>query len=115
MRAELRSLDYLEDDLRAFEDEAFCITVTAIIGAVGERGADNCNFEGCSPEWLRAELASDRVVSGQYRLIMAEFDLPALERFVAKRVRRAEGPDWPSVAEKLAAWSHWEFEGFTPS
>ena len=44
---------------------------------------------------------------------MAEFDFPALERFVAKRVGQTEGPDWDSIVTKLAAWGRWEFEGMT--
>ena len=114
MRAELRSLDYFESDLSSIEGEAFCINVTATIGAVGERGGDDFTLEVCSPAWLQAELESDQVVSGQYRLIMEEFDFPLLERFVAKRVGQTEGPDWLSVAKKLAAWSCWEFEGLPP-
>ena len=114
MRAELRSLDYFESDLSSFDGDAFCVNITATIGAVGERGGDDFNFEVCSPAWLRAELESDQVVSGQYRLVMAEFDFPALERFVAQRVGQTEGPDWDSIATKLSAWSRWEFEGLTP-
>ncbi|MDP4574803.1 Imm8 family immunity protein [Qipengyuania sp. G39] len=114
MRAELRSLDYFESDLSSFEEEAFCVNVIATIGAVGERGGDDFTFEVCSPAWLRSALETDEVVSGQYRLIMAEFDFPALERFVAKRVGQTEGSDWNSIATKLAAWSRWEFEGMTP-
>ena len=112
MRAELRSLDYFESDLSSSDGDAFCVTVTATIGAVGGRGGDNFDFEVCSPAWLRAELASDHVVSGRYRLIMAEFDFPVLERFVAKRVGQTEGPDWDSVATKLSAWTRWEFENY---
>lgn len=112
MRAELRSLDYFESDLCSSDEDAFCVTVTATIGAVGGHGGDNFDFEVCSPSWLRAELEPDQVVSGQYRLIMAEFDLPTLERFVAKRVGQTEGPDWDSVATKLSAWSRWEFENY---
>ena len=115
MRAELRSLDYFEADLESFEGEAFHITVTATIGPVGEQGADNFDFDVCSPEWLRVQLESDHVVSGRYMLIMADFDLPTLQRFVEKRVRQAEGSDWPSVAEKLMAWSRWEFDGMASS
>ena len=111
MRAELRSLDYFESDLSSFEGEAFCVIVTATIGAFGERGGDDFTFEVCSPAWLRSALKTDEVVSGQYRLIMAEFDFPALERFVAKRAGQTEGPDWDSIARKLGAWARWEFEG----
>ena len=113
MRAELRSLDYFESDLSSFEGDAFRVIVTATIGAVGERGGDDFILEVCSPAWLRSALETEEVVSGQYRLIMAEFDFPALERFVAKRVGQTKGPDWDSIAKKLGAWARWEFEGMT--
>ena len=116
MRAELRALGSVDVDLRSYvpEEEAFCITVTAEIGAVGEAGADNFDFDVCSPQWLEAALQNDMVVSGRHKLFMSGFNLAALEAYVAKRVRQADGPDWPSIAEKLGRWSRWEFEDYTP-
>ena len=114
MRAELKSLDSVDVDLRSYvpEHEAFCVTVIARIGAVGDVGADNFNFDVCSPQWLATEFASFDVVSGRHKLFMSNFNFDALEAYVTKRVRQAEGPDWPSVAEKLSRWSHWEFEDY---
>ncbi len=116
MRAELRALNCVHEDLRTYfpADEAFCITVTAEIGRLGGQGADNFDFDVCSPQWLEAALETDKVVSGRHKLFMIGFDLSALEAYVVKRVRQAEGPDWPSVAEKLGRWSHWEFEDYRP-
>lgn len=115
MRAELRALESVDADLRSYrpEAEAFCITVTAEIGAVGETGANNFNFDVCSPQWLEAALESDEVISGRHKLFMAGFYLARLEAYVVKRVRQAEGPNWASVAEQPSRWSHWEFEDYT--
>ena len=114
MRAELKAMHSIDADLRSYvpKDEAFCITVTAEIGAVGKPGADNFNFDVCSPQWLEAALETDEVISGRGKLLMTGFRLATLEAYVIKRVRQAEGPDWASVAEKLSRWSHWEFEDY---
>lgn len=115
MRAELRDLDCIETDLDHFEGDAFHITVTATIGIVGEEGADYFTFDVCSPAWLQSELESEPVVSGQYMVIMAEFDFPVLKRFVDKKVSRTEGVDWHSIVQELKVWSRWEFDGMTLS
>jgi hypothetical protein len=114
MRAELKALDSVDVDLRSYvpEDEAFCISITAHIGAVGESGVDAFRFDVCSPQWLEAALQTDAVISGRHTLFMDGFRLGALEAYVVKRVRQAEGPDWPSVAEKLSRWAYWEFEDY---
>jgi hypothetical protein len=114
MRAELKSLDSLDVDLRSHvpDDEDFCISVTAQIGTIGGHGADCFDFEVCSPKWLELALETDTVVSGRHKLFMSTFSYEALEAYVVKRVHQAEGPDWPSVAEKLSRWGHWEFEDY---
>jgi hypothetical protein len=114
MRAELKLLSSVDVELRTYAppDESFCIQVTAEIGALGGRGAEIFLFEVCSPAWLERELQSDTVISGRRRLFMSSFSYDILEAYVLKRVRQAEGPDWQAVAEKLARWSHWEFEDY---
>jgi hypothetical protein len=114
MRAELKALTSVDVDLRSYipPDDAFCLAVTAEIGALGERGADNFQFDVCSPSWLEEALQADAVVSGRHKLFMSRYNYDALERYVLKRVHQAEGPDWSSVAEKLSRWGHWEFEDY---
>ena len=114
MRAELRSLYSVDVDIRTYipAEDAFCIGVTAEIGAVGEKGADNFEIEVCSPKWLDAALRDEAVVSGRHRLFMSGFNYGALEAYVLKRVQQAEGPDWASVADKLSRWAAWEFEDY---
>lgn len=114
MRAELRSLNSVHVDLKAYvpDDAAFCIQVTAEVGPLGGEGAELFQFEVCSPEWLEIRLQSDSIVSGRHRFFMAGFNYDILEAYVLKRVRQAEGPDWPSVAAKLSRWGYWEFEDY---
>lgn len=114
MRAKLKSLSSLDVDLATFapDDEAFCIAVIAEIGPLGESGAEIFQFQVCSPGWLSIELESDAIVSGRHRFFMKRYNYDALEAYVMKRVRQAEGADWCSVAEKLARLGHWEFEDY---
>lgn len=117
MQAELRSLFSTDvDDLRSFAPgDRFCITLHAQIGPSGLPGEESFDFDICSPLWLTAEVERDGVVSGRFRLFMAQFDYDAVERYVANRIAQATGADWDEVATKLARWSHWEFEDYTAS
>ena len=114
MRAELKSLSSVDVDLATYapQDEAFCIEVTAEIGPLGESGAEMFQFQVCSPGWLSLKLESDAIVSGRHRFFMSRYNYEALEAYVLKRVRQAEGADWCSVAEKLGRWGYWEFEDY---
>ena len=115
MIAELRALLTLEhepiDSVRA-ESDAFRISLRALVGSAGSEGEDSFDFDVCSPAWLDAQLDGDAVVSGRFLLIMRVFDARRIENYVRTRIAQASGDDWPSVAAKIARWSHWEFEDY---
>jgi hypothetical protein len=116
MRAELRELVTVEHgDLNAVRpaDDAFCVSLRALIGPVGAEGEESFDFHVCSPPWLEAELERHGILSGRFRLIARRFDAKQIESYVRKRIAQATGPDWPTVANKLARWSKWEFEDYT--
>ncbi|WP_344695307.1 Imm8 family immunity protein [Sphingomonas rosea] len=117
MRAELKGIHSVDAELESYvpDNDAFCVLVTAQIGTLGSKEADNFNFYVCSPQWLSLQLETDKVVSGRHHFFMSEFDLASLEAYVVKRVRQAEGADWAAIAAKLARWSHWEFEDYAGS
>ena len=118
MNAKLRTLFSSDvDDLSAYQpsDEAFCISVRALIGPAGEPGAESFDFDVCSPTWLAQAIARDGIVSGHHRFFMIAFNYDLLERHVLKLVSQASGADWHEVASKLIRWSHWEFEDYVPS
>lgn len=73
MRAELKSLDSYDHDLRSYvpEVEAFCVSINAMIGSPGGEGADLFRFDVCSPKWLEEALDGDPVVSGRHTLFMS--------------------------------------------
>lgn len=116
MRAELRELVTVEhDDLRAVRpaDDAFYVSLRALIGPAGSEGEESFDLDVCSPEWLEAELERYNIVGGRFLLITRNFDAKQVEAYVRKRIAQATGPDWPTVAAKLARWSRWEFEDYT--
>ena len=116
MRAELRQLLTIEhgDLAEAYPvDDAFCVSLRALIGAVGEPGEESFDFDVCSPAWLQRELELYPVLSGRFTLIVADYNPSAIETYVRKRVAQATGPDWPTVAGILARWSRWEFEDYS--
>ena len=113
MRAELRELMTVEHgDLHAVRpaNDAFCVSVRALIGPVDAEGEESFDFDVCSPAWLEAELQRQSMLSGRFLLIARDFDAKQIESHVRKRIAQATGPDWPAVANKLARWSRWEFE-----
>lgn len=115
MRAELRQLLTIDhDDPNGVHptDDAFCISLRAIIGAADEVGEESFGFDVCSPAWLLAELERYPVISGRFLLIADHYDPTKVEEYVRKRVAQASGADWPTVAGKLARWSRWEFEDY---
>lgn len=115
MRAELRALASVDVDLRSYipEEEAFCITITAEIGAVGEAGADNFDFEVCYPQWLEAAGKRHGCQRSSHPLhvrlqsrgpgsIRGEASAPSGGTGLAFR----SGKAWPLEP--------WEFEDYTP-
>ncbi len=118
MPATLHALHSLDgDDLSAvsFGKEAFFLTVRALIGPAGEAGQETFDFDVCSVTWLQRELQNSDAVCGRFRLILEEFSVPAIERYVCDRVAQASGADWSEVAGKLAGWFRWEFDGYRTS
>ena len=116
MRAELRKLMTIEHgDLNAVRpaDDAFCVSLRALIGPVDAEGEESFDFDVCSPAWLEAELERHSILSGRFLLVARHFDAKQIETYVRKRIAQATGPDWPTVANKLARWSKWEFEDYT--
>jgi hypothetical protein len=103
------------DDLSGVRpaDDAFCVSLRALIGPAGLEGEESFDFDVCSPTWLEAELQRHGIVSGRCRLIARQFDPKQIEAYVRNRISQVTASDWPTLAEKLARWSRWEFEDYT--
>ncbi|MEL7687078.1 Imm8 family immunity protein [Citromicrobium bathyomarinum] len=115
IRPELRSLTgQTGEDVSDLFPISGCFnhTLLAEIGPQGMAGADEFQFEVCSPEWLERELDSYLILPGGPRLITKRFEPKTIEEYVQKRLLHAVGADWASVAAKLGQWSRWEFDNY---
>jgi hypothetical protein len=115
MQGELRSLTTVEgdliDDLVFVEGEDFEIGLLAEIGPKGEEGAELFYLTALSPS-IVGNLAKDGPRFLRHFLVMKSFDESTAKDAVERLCRRTNGPDWKSVAEKLARYMAWEFEDY---
>lgn len=118
MRAELKWLhspDALDlENWQPEEADHFGILVQAMIGPVGEIGADSFDFRVCTPSWFGECLLPDRPMSGERTLFVARWDYRALVGYIERYVRRSESSDWQELARKLSHLGGWEFEDYRP-
>ena len=104
------------EDVAAPEDlRHFAVLVPAFIEGVpdGHRlsGGENFDFLVCSPSWVAATGTSDGPTFARY-LLLDEWDPALARRMIEQLCAETEGPDWLSVALKLARFASWEFEGY---
>lgn len=102
-------------DLRAWRPEQpmrFRVYVEAFIGPRGQPGEDRFSFDVCSPLWF-ADHTSPRGFEFMRMIVMDRWSYPILERAISDLCLRTTGPDWDTIARRLAMLSDWEFEGYT--
>ncbi|MHA0327650.1 Imm8 family immunity protein [Sphingomonas melonis] len=117
MIAELRALLTAENEpLKSIRPrgDAFCVSIRALVGPAGAPGEESFDFNVCSPAWLEYELDSHAIVEGRLLLIARTFDPQRIEDYVRKRIAQVSGDDWLTIAGKIARWSRWEFEDYSP-
>ena len=116
LRAELRALHSpdLPDLAREVpEDPAhFGLLVEASIGPSGSLGEDLFNFVVCTPSWLARQVASGEYRFLRHYLLVQRYDYHLIQAALEKLCASISGPDWTSVAEKLARYGRWEFEDY---
>lgn len=116
IRAELRRLhspDALDLEHYVPENpEFFGLLVQAMIGSRGSPGEDSFDFMVCTPEWLHNELSRHDYLFGWSHLFVPRYDYNVLWRAIDKLCTRTAGPDWESVATRLARFGAWEFDDY---
>ncbi|MFM0191854.1 immunity 8 family protein [Paraburkholderia strydomiana] len=118
MNAEIRKLYSLEveDDLIRYqpaERDNFGTWIRLSIGVVGQPGTDNFELLICTPQWLSEELKREAGTRwGRHSLIVSEYDLVVITGQLQRMVQQCAGPDWPSIAVKIARFAAWEFEDY---
>ena len=101
--------DYVPDD-----PEYVGLYVEADVGVEGEEGADSFGFAVRTPRWLADEAAQSATgyLAARHYLILPRWDFQLLWKAITELCAQAEGPDWESVAARLARYGHWEYEDF---
>jgi len=118
MRAEFRGLhrpDVPNLDLEHFtpeDPECFCVLVQAFVGPQGEPGEEAFDFTVCTPRWLNSHPAQKGFLFARHYLLLWRYDYDLLRRAITDLCARAKGPDWETVANRLARYGHWEFEDY---
>ncbi|WP_084515563.1 immunity 8 family protein [Burkholderia sp. WSM2230] len=118
MNAEIRKLYSLEveDDLVCYqptERDNFGTWIRLSIGAVGQPGTDNFELLVCTPQWLSQELKREAGTRwGRHSLIVIDYDLAVITGQLQRMVQQCAGPDWQSIAVKIARFAAWEFEDY---
>lgn len=116
MQAELRQLISPDTpDLERYrpDNEAFAISVQAIVGPNGAEGEESFDFTICTPEWIRQRYG-DEIIIGLHHLIVPSYDHAKIAAFIEKFVSTCFGDNWTEVARKLTRLGSWEFEDYRP-
>jgi Immunity protein 8 len=97
--------EYVPDD-----PEAFGLLVQALVGPREGKGEESFDFVVCTPRWFDAQPFDKGFAWPQSHLFVKRWDYATVERAISDVVRRAEGPDWASVAAQIGRYGRWEFE-----
>jgi len=114
MIAEVKSIDLIDHENWAYwpdDIEDFCVASEAMIGPLGEDGAEIFSFEVCTPKWF----AKNRLGSAAFArniVFVSEYDEQAVKDLVYEIARKADGSSWNEVANKLSRYLRWEFEDY---
>lgn len=116
MRAKLKRLHSPDIDLSSFLPEdptSFGFLLQFFAGPDDEPGDDSFSITVCTLSWLEQEKPK-RMFFGSNHLIVPNYDLKAIESFLARYCERCIGATWAEVALKLSRVARWEFEDYQP-
>ncbi len=113
MHAVVRSISSDEFDIKGYLPEnpaCFFLNLRIRIGSDETSGADDFELGVCTPEWLNQSVWEPRW--GRHLMIVREFDLSAIEKYIRDYVDTCNGTDWNLIAGKLGRVFAWEFEDY---
>ncbi|GEB64599.1 hypothetical protein SAT01_20470 [Sinomonas atrocyanea] len=117
MRAVLRSAHSSDVDLDTYEPEDPTddgVWVSLMVGPADGPGEESFDVLVCTPLWLRRVVTEQGPRVGRHHLIVEPLDLGVAVDFLRNQINSVEGPDWPTVGEKIARLGYWEFEDYRP-
>jgi hypothetical protein len=94
------------------DPEVFGLLVQAMVGPSEGEGEESFDFIVCSPRWFDAQPFDKGFAWPLHHLFVKRWDYNAVERAISDVIRRAEGPDWSSVAAQIGRYGGWEFEDY---
>ena len=102
------------EDLRSFAsgDNSFRFLLTLFVGPADSEGEESFDVVVCTPEWLLANVKEDEVLFLNPYVLMKAYNYDLLLNKVVGRIEGIFGKDWKEVAEKISAFTHWEFAGY---
>ncbi|MEA3084323.1 MAG: hypothetical protein QOC89_2020, partial [Paraburkholderia sp.] len=108
----------MEDILELYqpvERDNFGTWIRLAIGPKGESGVDYFELFVCTPQWLVEELERDAPARwARHFLIVEKYSLDLITDQCERLVWRFSGNDWLTIAQKIARYAYWEFEGMQP-
>jgi hypothetical protein len=108
----------IEDEISSYwpaETDNFGTWIRLSVGPVDEIGVDYFDLFVCTPQWLSNELERNPVAQwGRHSLIVKEYSLDLITDQCERLVWRCSGNDWLTIAQKIARYAYWEFEGMQP-
>ena len=118
MKAELKSLTSIDIDELTYwpdDEEMFGFNVDAAIGPDTDISSNNFCFFVCTPQWILTKSLSQDFgvfgVFGRHMIVVAEYDWENIRSLIEKLCSETKGESWDDVAQKLARFGRWEFEG----
>ncbi len=93
------------------EDQAFCISVQAMLGAEGEEWEESFDMSVCNPLWV-AERVREGVFSGRHKLIVDRINGAQIRDFWNQVAAVSAAETWDEVGDRLGRYGRWEFEDY---
>ncbi|WP_082741985.1 immunity 8 family protein [Burkholderia sp. MSMB1072] len=100
-------------DLKTFvpdDPHCFDLLVRICIGRTDTVGADDFYLNICTPEWLAKNIWQP--TWGRHMLIVREYNLSVIEKFIGDYVATCQGDKWNAIGERLGRMFAWEFEDY---
>jgi hypothetical protein len=120
MKAIVKSiwLDSVSADLGGYMPEdahCFGLWIEFRVGIAGEEGADDFRLWVCTSDWLKNECDKGRAVWARHTLVVSNYDLENIKKEINSLVEKCVGDSWTSIAQNLAKFAAWEYEGVSLS
>jgi hypothetical protein len=83
-----------------------------MIGPLGSPGEESFDIFVCTPDWLTKNHSQNEVVLGLHHLVVFNYDIKALTKFIRGFIAHCEGDSWADLAAQLSRLGRWEFDGY---